>query len=79
MAKQTLLVSTTFASSRNLPGLTSAVQRADLGKWEWSGAESNCRHPHFQCGALPTELPDQRRLQPLRSYRRQPPGGADGI
>ena len=23
----------------------------------WPGPESNQRHPHFQCGALPTELP----------------------
>lgn len=27
-----------------------------VGKW-WPGPESNQRHPHFQCGALPTELP----------------------
>ena len=26
------------------------------GGW-WPGPESNQRHPHFQCGALPTELP----------------------
>ena len=30
---------------------------AKLGlKW-WPRPESNWRHPHFQCGALPTELP----------------------
>jgi len=36
------------------------VQIEEIGKvsegW-WPGPESNQRHPHFQCGALPTELP----------------------
>ncbi len=27
------------------------------GEGWWPGPESNQRHPHFQCGALPTELP----------------------
>ena len=39
---------------------------------QWSGADLNRRHPHFQCGALPTELPDQR---PLRV---PPVGGGAG-
>src|SRR6266508_6898907 len=26
-------------------------------RWEWPGAESNCRHADFQSAALPTELP----------------------
>jgi hypothetical protein len=34
-----------------------AARRAREG-W-WPGPESNQRHPHFQCGALPTELPGQ--------------------
>src|SRR5438093_7158224 len=30
-----------------------------MGKW-WLGLESNQRHLHFQCSALPTELPSHR-------------------
>src|SRR6202011_2444953 len=32
--------------------------------WRWCpGAESNHRHLHFQCSALPTELPGRRALR----------------
>ena len=30
----------------------------------WPGPESNQRHPHFQCGALPTELPGPQECSP---------------
>ena len=40
--------------------LANGVAHRGFGKvsegW-WPGPESNQRHPHFQCGALPTELP----------------------
>ncbi len=29
------------------------------GRREWLGPDLNRRHPHFQCGALPTELPSR--------------------
>lgn len=32
-----------------------------VSKKEWSGPGSNRRHLHFQCSALPTELPNQMR------------------
>src|SRR3989304_7708116 len=32
------------------------------------GAELNCRHPHFQCGALPTELPRRQACLPAGRF-----------
>jgi hypothetical protein len=37
------------------PGADGEIGKVSEG-W-WPGPESNQRHPHFQCGALPTELP----------------------
>ena len=42
-------------SLAGLPSRSSPAKPASEG-W-WPGPESNQRHPHFQCGALPTELP----------------------
>src|SRR5579875_629392 len=33
------------------------MNAAPSGTKKCQGAESNCRHQHFQCCALPTELP----------------------
>lgn len=33
------------------------------GDLKWREADLNRRHPHFQCGALPTELPRLRRTR----------------
>ena len=35
------------------------LEEEDLGMKLWAGADSNRRHPDFQSGALPTELPAQ--------------------
>ena len=45
-----------------IPHVTTFVRKLQTGSrktlWvEWYGAELNCRHPDFQSGALPTELP----------------------
>jgi hypothetical protein len=37
--------------------LASKPAPKDRLKGKWLGADLNRRHPHFQCGALPTELP----------------------
>ena len=38
------------------------LSEVDRKKGKWSGADLNRRHADFQSTALPTELPDQRRL-----------------
>ena len=38
------------------------LSEVDREKEKWSGADLNRRHADFQSTALPTELPDQRRL-----------------
>ena len=49
-------------ASRRLP---TSIRRSRIDKW--AGADLNRRHPHFQCGALPTELPARTgaRVEPL--------------
>src|SRR5688572_26412791 len=44
---------TTFAWLAN----RSSQESGKVSEGWWPGPESNQRHPHFQCGALPTELP----------------------
>jgi hypothetical protein len=48
-----------------------AEQIRYLGKWWCPGAELNHRHLHFQCSALPTELPGHslagRQTRPARA------------
>ena len=47
------------------------VRRLRSGSRWWPRPESNWRHPHFQCDALPTELPGHRAKKPTQTR----PGG----
>src|SRR5918992_1728967 len=41
-------------------------------RWQWPGAESNCRHTDFQSVALPTELPGRAHKSKKRLNFTQP-------
>ncbi len=41
------------------PVLETGALPIELRAYVWLGADSNCRHPDFQSGALPPELPSQ--------------------
>src|SRR3954466_2197712 len=61
---------------------TESSPNSPSGKWWCPGAELNHRHLHFQCSALPTELPgrrstERRTKEERRVYRGSIPGCPD--
>src|SRR5262249_39728835 len=40
------------------------IAQGPTAMWKWAGPDLNRRPPHFQCGALPTELPTRPNTRP---------------